>query len=64
MDNYTRGDKADLSGMTPAELSSHLQPKYDGDTDFWDDIKFPLMFLLTFGGTVACIGGLVWMLLF
>lgn len=67
MDKYVRGDKADLSGMTPGQLSEYLQPKYDGDVDWWDDIKFgfgvPLLVIVLLGCIAAIAIGIIgWIL--
>lgn len=57
MDKYTRNDKSDLSGMTPGQLREHLQPKYDGDTDWWNNIKFGLGIPLLVIAFLGCVAG-------
>lgn len=62
MDSYTRNDKSDLSGMTPDHLRGHLEPKYDGDVDWWDNLKFGIGLPLVLIALVGSAGGALWLL--
>lgn len=62
VDNYTRNDRADLSGMNPQQLSSYLQPRYDSDHDLnGSNLKWLIGIPLVIAVLIGSVLGWAWL---